>query len=351
MFLGIIVFIIALVLATNAAYFSIMGLIALFPAIVYPAIVMGASIEAGKVISISWLYRNWDTCSRVLKYSLFGFTFAVTIFTSAGIYGYLSKSHLTTSASIIGVDDQVAAIDDKIVSEREKVNNAKTVLAQLDNAVSQLTEANRLRGQNGAIALRNSQKAERANIQKEIDESNLEIQKLTKQKNELVTQIKNVEAETGPIVYIARLFTDGSADNIEKTVRYLIVFIVCIFDPFAIMLMLAANHSFAKHSKKKIIKQEIIEEVITVEPIKQKKRINKKKPVAKDIIKEEIQEPSQKIVEKELDTVELDSVKSDTVVEQSLSIEIPKIKDEPITDEEVKTNQKPIPRGWLSARK
>jgi hypothetical protein len=111
-----------LVLSAVAAYYSIMGLIAIFSTAVIPIAIMGSVLEASKLVSASWLYRNWNTAPKLL---LTYFTTAVVVLmllTSMGIFGYLSKAHLDQAVPTGDVVAKVAIIDEKIKTERRTEN-------------------------------------------------------------------------------------------------------------------------------------------------------------------------------------------------------------------------------------
>ena len=232
----------ALFLSTVAAFYSIVGLVSIFPAAEIPIIIMGVSLEICKLVAASWLYRNWTTSPVALKYY---FTLAVlilTFITSMGIFGFLSKAHIEQTTISGDNTLQIQLIDKKIQREQKRITDAELVISQLDQAVQTLMDYDRVRGPTGAIATREKQKPERKELNIIIDDAQVIVTDLQQQKFVLNKQQIAFEAEVGPIKYIAD-FIYGEADKklIEKAVRGVIIIIVLVFDPLAIIMLIAAN--------------------------------------------------------------------------------------------------------------
>ncbi len=129
-------FLTALALSVIAAYFSVIGLMAIFAAAAIPIAVMGAALEAAKVVAASWAYRNWKTAPRVLRYYLVSSVVVLSLITSMGIFGYLSKAHLDQSLPSNDVIAKVALLDEKIKVEKDNVETNRKALKQFDEAVA-----------------------------------------------------------------------------------------------------------------------------------------------------------------------------------------------------------------------
>ena len=232
----------ALFLSAVAAFYSIVGLVSIFPAAEIPIIIMGVSLEICKLVAASWLYRNWETAPRFLKYYFSTAVVILCFITSMGIFGFLSKAHIEQTTVSGDNTLQIQLIDKKIQREQKRITDAELVISQLDQSVQTLMKYDRVRGPSGAIATREKQKPERQELNNIIDDAQVIVTDLQQQKFVLNKQQIAFEAEVGPIKYIAD-FIYGEADKklIEKAVRAVIVIIVLVFDPLAIILLIAAN--------------------------------------------------------------------------------------------------------------
>ena len=271
----------ALALSACAAFYSIMGLVAIFASAVIPIFIMGSLLEVSKLVVASWLYRNWKEVPKLLKYY---FTIALVILmflTSMGIFGYLSKAHLDQAIPTGDVSAKLALIDEKIKTEKENVNASRKELtqldAQVDQTISRTTEAS---GAERAISIRRGQQKDRTRILNEIGTAQTKIAKLNEERAPIATEVRKVEAEVGPIKYIAALLygDNPEVDVLEKAVRWVIIMIVLVFDPLAVLLLVAANWQLNR--EKKIEEEPIIDGGILPE-------------LPPEIIKEETPEPIQ----------------------------------------------------------
>lgn len=248
---------VALTLSGVAGWYSIIGLTAIFSASFWPIVIMGTTLEIGKVVTTAWLHRNWTTAPKMIKYYLTAAVVVLMFITSMGIFGFLSKAHIEQTVSTADNTVLIQQLDDKIERENKKVKDAETVIAQLDNAVKVLQDAQRLRGKDGAIAVREGQKEERASLQFVIDLSLKEIDKLQTERTTLAVEQTKLEAEVGPLKYIAELIYSNADNNqLEAAVRWVIIVLVFVFDPLAILLLIAANIGMVKTKpKRKITRQ------------------------------------------------------------------------------------------------
>lgn len=258
--INIIALLVALVLSGVAAWYSIIGLTAIFAAAFWPVVIMGTALEVGKVVTASWLYRNWDIAPKVVKYYLTTAVIILMFITSMGIFGFLSKAHIEQTAAVSDNTVLIQQIDSRIERENKKISDAEIVIQQLDNAVKVLQDANRMRGKDGAIAVREKQKEERASIQATIDSALKEIDKLQSEKTTLSVEQAKIEAEVGPLKYIAELvYTNADKNQLENAVRWVIIILVMVFDPLAVLLLIAAN--IGLQNKRTVVKQSIPEPV------------------------------------------------------------------------------------------
>lgn len=242
-----ITFITAICISTIAAYYSIVGLTMIFPGAFWPVVIMGTILEIGKLVTTSWLYRNWSITPKIIKYYLI-FAIAILMFiTSIGIFGFLSKAHIEQTVNYGNTDDRVEIIEQKIQFEQEQMDNAKKVLKQIDDSVNRLARSNRIRGAEGAIAARTIQSKEREKVTTIIDQHITNIHEYKLKLNLLKNEQRKLDAEIGPLKYIAILIYGEDAElRFEDTVRYVIILLVMVFDPLAVVLMLASNISFTR---------------------------------------------------------------------------------------------------------
>lgn len=248
---------VALTLSGVAGWYSIIGLTAIFSASFWPVVIMGTTLEVGKVVTTAWLHRNWATAPRSIKYYLTTSVIVLMFITSMGIFGFLSKAHIEQTVSTADNTVLIQQIEDKIERENKKIKDAETVVAQLDNTVKVLQDAQRLRGKDGAIAVREDQKEERASLQSVIDLSLKEIDKLQTEKTTLSVEQTKLEAEVGPLKYIAELiYSNADKNQLEAAVRWVIIILVFVFDPLAILLLIAANIGMVNTKpKRKVVRQ------------------------------------------------------------------------------------------------
>lgn len=258
MWFNYLVLLTALTISGVAAYYSIIGLTAIFAAAFWPIVIMGSVLEAGKLVASVWLKKYWDRANWQLKTYL---TFAVTILmviTSMGIFGFLSKSHMDQGVPTSDIAAQVNLVDEKIKTQRDNIDTNRKALAQMDATVDQtIGRSSNEQGAINAANLRRSQQRERGALQNEIAAAQKAIAVLNEQRAPIASQLRKVEAEVGPIKYIAALvYGDNPDQNIlERAVRWVIIILVLVFDPLAMALVLAANSSIRwsnEESKSKI---------------------------------------------------------------------------------------------------
>jgi hypothetical protein len=240
-------------LSAVAAYYSIMGLIAIFSTAVIPIAIMGTALEVSKLVSASWLYRNWNTIPKLLKTYFTTAVVVLMILTSMGIFGYLSKAHLDQAVPTGDVVSKVSILDEQIKTEKDNINAARKQLTQLDSQVDQtLARTTDDRGADRSVQIRRSQAKERATLISEIQTSQAKIAKLNQERAPIASELRKVEAEVGPIKYIAALiYGDDNLDDtiLEKSVRVVILMIVFVFDPLAVLLLIAANREMGNKRK------------------------------------------------------------------------------------------------------
>jgi len=246
MIFGYFTLFVALIISAVAAYYSIVGLTAIFSAAVIPIVIMGASLEVGKVTAAIWLKLNWHRANLSYKLYLVPALILLMLLTSMGIFGFLSKAHSDQSLVSGDVTSKIAIYDEKIKTEKENIEANRKALKQMDEGVDQvLGRSADEKGADKAVALRRSQQKERVRLQAEILQSQKSIAELNNARAPIAAEVRKVEAEVGPIKYIAALVYGDNPDTniLERAVRWVIILIVVVFDPLALMLILAAQQS------------------------------------------------------------------------------------------------------------
>ena len=250
MFLSYLILFIALSLSVIAAWYSIIGLTAIFAAAVIPIIIMGGALEVAKVAITVWLHQYWRLCRPIMKAYLVPAVFFLMLLTSMGIFGFLSKAHLDQAIPSGDVQAKLSLVDEKIKTQRDNIAAARKALQQMDEAVDQtMARSSDEKGADKAAALRRNQARERGTLQADIGRAQAEIAKLNEVRAPIASEVRKVEAEVGPIKYIAALIYGDNPDAnlLEKAVRWVIIIIVAVFDPLAIMMVLAATESMQWH--------------------------------------------------------------------------------------------------------
>lgn len=252
-----------------AIYYSVSGLVNIFSASVIPIIIMGITLELSKLVATVWLKQNWSIAPVAIRAYLLSAILVLMTITSMGIFGFLAKAHSEQSAPLKNIMYELSTIDEKIKTQKENIESSKKALSQLDSTVDQtLLRSNSEKGASKAVNIRRSQTKERSQIQSEILNAQNEILKLTQERAPLAKTLNSFEAEVGPIKFIASLIYGDQINDtlLEKAVQWVIILIVGIFDPLAVVLLLASQYSFQYFNE--IKKNENIEiDLIDSEPL------------------------------------------------------------------------------------
>ena len=387
MFIAILTLLSALSISGVAIFYSVIGLATIFPGAFWPVVIMGSVLEVGKLVTASWLYRNWKHTRWLLKTYLTIAVIVLICITSMGIFGFLSKAHLEQNLAEDTVTQRIEIINSKILSEETYINRQKDTIARLESTLDRTTTSNtgaldieiqslkdaedkfktllavetntvkdlneqlkttlkdlndRLRTldknvsdvltsnksffneEKAAADLKASQKEEREQIANKIADAektiaikiaeaqkriqilkddyakdteklqaridslrksnvsdnsgvNNDIEKAEQnivdaqnridgyivEREPLQSSMLKLEAEVGPVKYIAALAVDfGITDKVDtsEAVRWVILIIICVFDPLAVLLLIAANQSFLRRFPVKAPKpQEVID--------------------------------------------------------------------------------------------
>ena len=257
MILAYLLLLTGLTISAVAIYYSVVGLTAIFSAAAIPIIIMGSALEVGKLVCASWLKANWERAPRFMKYYMVIAVIVLMLITSMGIFGFLSKAHNDQSLVSGDVTSKIAVYDEKIKTERENIDANRKILKQLDESVDQVMGRSQdEKGAEKAVAIRKAQQKERGRIAQDIAEAQKKITVLNEERAPIAAEVRKVEAEVGPIKYIAAFIYDRTPDEsmLERAVTWIIILIVVVFDPLAVIMLLAAQMTFqwAREQKEKI---------------------------------------------------------------------------------------------------
>ena len=236
-----------LTISAVAIWYSVAGLVSIFSAATVAIIVMGVALEVSKLIATVWLKINWSRAPVFIRTYLLIAIAILMLITSMGIFGFLSKAHSDAGLVTGDVQAKIAVYDEKIKTERENIDAARKALTQMDAQVNErLSRSTDDRGAERAVQIRRQQQAERTRLQNDISRSQNTIARLNEDRAPIAAEVRKVEAEVGPIKYIASFIygSNPDANLLEKAVTWVIIIIVVVFDPLAVILLLASQYSF-----------------------------------------------------------------------------------------------------------
>ena len=259
-----------LTVSAVAIYYSVAGLVAIFSAAVIPIIVMGVALEISKLAGTVWLKQNWSRAPYFIRTYLLAAIAILMLITSMGIFGFLSKAHSDQSLVSGDVLSKIAIYDEKIKTQKDNIEANRKALKQMDEGVdSVLGRSTDEKGADKAVALRRAQQKERVRLQNEILQSQKSIAELNDARAPIAAEVRKVEAEVGPIKYIASFIygSNPDANVLEKAVTWVIIIIVVVFDPLAVILLLASQYSFQWFRKQEEENPTVVEiETVPEEP-------------------------------------------------------------------------------------
>ena len=288
MFTILITFLSAISISVIAAGYSIVGLSTLFAGAVVPIIAMGSALEVGKLVADSWLYNNWR--NKLVPYTIKMYlTFAVIVLifiTSMGIFGFLSKAHLDQVKPTSSNNIKIELLDKQINQQQLIIDRAEGQLTLLDKALEVYIDKEYV---SRGLKERKKQEEERTLLNTAITDASNKIGELTLQKSELALEQDKIEAEIGPIKYIAELiYGENAKDYFDKAVRWVIIVLIFVFDPLAVLLLIAANISLRSRKVEKEEKENKIKKDYQKEALNAKaraKRVRDREKIYKDFFK------------------------------------------------------------------
>ena len=248
MFLTYLTLISGISLSIIAAGYSIIGLAALFAGATSAIIAMGGALEVAKLVMASWLYNNWHSplLPKSIKYYLTSAVVILIFITSVGIFGFLSKAHLDQVVPESNNKLQVEILDEQIEQRQKTIERSQKQLTRMDDLIETQSEESSWFSSSSqkAIAERNNQREERLLLEKTIEESLNKINELTDKKAGIRTEQLKLEADLGPIKYVAEfIYGDEAENHFDKAVRIIIIILIFVFDPVAVLMLISANIS------------------------------------------------------------------------------------------------------------
>ena len=286
LFFILVVLLSAISISGIAAAYSIIGLATLFAGAKIAIIAMGTSLEVGKLVAASWLYHNWKNPNlpQSIKGYLTTSVIVLVFVTSMGIFGFLSKAHLDQVRPTSDNNVQIQLIDRQIIQENVVIDRAENTLNLLDKALEVYIDKEYV---SRGLKERKKQKEERDFLNNEIRVAMDKIAKLTLDKGNIELEQLKIEADVGPLKYVAELiYGDEAKEHFDKAVRWIIIVLIFVFDPLAVLLLIAANISLRerkeanetkkiKEEKNKNWQQEALRAKTTAQTLRDKQKYYK----------------------------------------------------------------------------
>jgi hypothetical protein len=226
----------AIALAAAAAWFSIRGMVVLFPGSPLSVVGMACAMEVSKLVTAGWLARRWHTTAWLWRLVLVALVAGLAVINAAGVYAQLVSAHVgERGAATAAVEVQDATLAARIEVQGKTVADLDTRIAQIDAAVAEALR----RGRTGAaLAAMEGQRRVRASLVEERKQEAGTLAALRAERAGVATQGRRIETEAAPIAYVAAIV--GVRDQ-ETAIRWLIALMVLTCDPLAIALTAAAS--------------------------------------------------------------------------------------------------------------
>ena len=274
MFFGLLTLLTALAISTVAAYYSIIGLMAIFAGATTAIAIMGVVLEIGKLICASWTFQNWKSSPLSIRSYFISAIVVLMLITSLGIFGFLSRAHIQQSSPTSLLEERIERIDLKVNQRQTQINRYQGRLNTLDDALQKYIELGAIsKGLSKIGAMDNETnllKTKISNLETEIDG-------LTDEKYGMKTELNLAEVEVGPIRYVASmLYDDVSESQLEEAVRWIIILLIFVFDPLAVIMVIAANISLRDYRKER----KMATKTVTIMPDLSDKEVIDKENVA-----------------------------------------------------------------------
>jgi archaellum component FlaC len=274
MLFGLLTLFVALAISTVAAYYSIVGLTAIFAAEKLAIAVMAVTLEIGKLICASWTFTNWKKCPVIMKTYFIVAVIVLMLITSLGIFGFLSRAHITQSSPTSLLEERIERIELKVNQRQTQIKRYQGRLDTLDDALQKYIELGAI---SKGLAKIGAMDNETNLLKTKIEGLETEIDELTDEKYGMKTELNLAEVEVGPIRYVASmLYDDVSESQLEEAVRWIIILLIFVFDPLAVVLVIAANISLRDYRRER----KMATKTVTVMPDLSDKEVIDKENVA-----------------------------------------------------------------------
>lgn len=242
-------FLTGLALSGIAGFYSIVGLGMIFAGAFWSVVVLAGMLEIAKIVAVSWMYRYRHLAGTMVKSYFVIATMVLMFITSMGIFGYLTRAHVGTEAAVAAAELTLKEIDQReqsLKDQRDQLNKELASIASQSNIlVNQLGKAERFVGNSGAVNVQRETTKRRDVLLKEIKQLNTDISAVQKERIGVETEANVATADVGPLRYVAQaIFGQDDIATIRKSVVWLTVILMSVFDPMAIMLLIAANILF-----------------------------------------------------------------------------------------------------------
>lgn len=233
---------VALVLSTVSAYFSVAGMAILFSGAAVSVMVMASALELAKVMATVWLHHNWKMVPNLIRFYLCSAICVLILTTSMGAFGYLSRAHIEQSSSSTDYTLQIEILESKLKNQELTLEASRSRVQALNDILAQANDKDR-------AYLNTRQKSERAQLESSIQEAVSDIEKTNQELLPLRRSNNIIQSDIGPIKYVAELFygEEEAKKHFDEAVRFIIFFIVLVFDPLAIVLLIAGNYGLSRH--------------------------------------------------------------------------------------------------------
>tara|TARA_A100001201_G_scaffold139673_1_gene131896 strand:+ start:633 stop:1487 length:855 start_codon:yes stop_codon:yes gene_type:complete len=252
----------ALFIAGCAAFFSVFGIGKLFSGAFIAVVIMASSLEIGKLVTASFLYRYWDKINLLQKIYMAAATIMLIFITSAGIFGYLSNAY---QGATVEFEKQTTALIFKEEQVEQLEEDKKFLLNELEQQVNSLPD-------NYVTAKRKL----REDYNPQILGINSELLELKKEVGDLKTELVETGVDVGPAVYLARAFNT----DIDTVVKFFIFILIFVFDPLAVMLVVAYNQVLLENRPKQKTQHEHWKDIYSQDTLVEEEEPKKpKKPV------------------------------------------------------------------------
>lgn len=238
-------------LSAIAAFFSIFGLALIYAGAFWPVVILSSTLELAKLVSVSWMYRYRHLAGRGLRGYFYAATLTLMLITSLGIFGFLTRAHVETEGTAATAEltlNEVQQRETQLKEQRDQLNTElKALNEQSQQLVSQLGSLQRLTGRQGAVNVQRENATRRAELLKDLKQITTDLTAVQKERIVTETETNTATADIGPLRYVAQaIYGNDDLDTIRGAVVWLTVIMMVVFDPMAVMLLIAANILFTQ---------------------------------------------------------------------------------------------------------